>query len=74
MRRREPRLSGYPSSGVAFGHWFISVCRPFARRDQCGGIRALVDGERKAVEADPGPVRYLPSLIGAIDIRQQLGT
>ena len=29
--------------------------------------RAKVDGERKAVEADLGPVRYLAALIGATD-------
>ena len=29
--------------------------------------KAAVDGERKAVEADLGPVRYLATLIGATD-------
>jgi len=29
--------------------------------------RARVDGERKAVEADLGPVRYLSALLGATD-------
>ncbi len=29
--------------------------------------KAKVDGERKAVEADLGPVRYLATLIGATD-------
>jgi hypothetical protein len=28
---------------------------------------AAVDGERKAVEADLGPVRYLATLIGSTD-------
>jgi hypothetical protein len=29
--------------------------------------RAKVDGERRAVEADTGPVRYLATLIGSTD-------
>jgi hypothetical protein len=29
--------------------------------------KAAVDGERKAVEADLGPVRYLATLIGSAD-------
>ena len=29
--------------------------------------KAKVDGERKAVEADLGPVRYLATLIGSTD-------
>jgi hypothetical protein len=29
--------------------------------------KAAIDGERKAVEADLGPVRYLATLIGATD-------
>jgi hypothetical protein len=29
--------------------------------------KAAVDGERKAVEADRGPVRYLATLLGSTD-------
>ena len=29
--------------------------------------KAAVDGERKAVEADLGPVRYLATLLGSTD-------
>jgi len=31
--------------------------------------KAAIDGERKAVEADLGPVRYLSQLVGASDER-----